>query len=148
MGIFGEPLPGNAQLGTRSQGQRGDMVRHELSNEDRQYRADFEACRLPPGELDHRGHIRLAYIYLASSDTETALVSIRAALQAYLRHHGIDASKYHETITRAWILAVRHFMEVSPVCPSAGAFVEANPGVLDASLMMSHYSPVSRMSPN
>ena len=32
-------------------------------------------------------------------------------LHAFLACHGITPAKYHETITRAWILAVRHFMD-------------------------------------
>ena len=65
---------------------------------------------------------------------------MRSALQAFLRHNGISASKYHETMTRAWILAVRHFMEASPASPSADAFIEANPAMLDSKIMMTHYS--------
>ena len=56
---------------------------------------------------------------------------MRAALLAFLRHNGIDPSKYHETMTRAWILAVRHFMEISGDSASADAFIESNPILLD-----------------
>jgi hypothetical protein len=115
-------------------------MKHLLSDDDRHFRAEFEACRYPPAMFDHRGHLRLAYVYLAESDTESAVASMRAALLVFLRHHGVDVSKYHETITRAWILAVRHFMEISPAASSADAFIDANPILLDSKIMLTHYS--------
>ena len=116
------------------------MRTHELSSDDRRFRAVFEACRFAPAGFDHRAHVRLAYTYLAENDTETALASMRAALMAFIRHHGIEASKFHETMTQAWILAVRHFLETSPASASAEAFIEHNPIMLDAKIMMTHYS--------
>jgi hypothetical protein len=116
------------------------MPKHALSSEDRAFRAAFEAGALSPERFDHRAHVRLAYTYLAEHDAETALAGMRAALLAFLRHHGIDPSKYHETITRAWILAVRHFMESTTSAASADAFIDANPLLLDSRIMLTHYS--------
>jgi hypothetical protein len=113
---------------------------HELSPDDLHFRAEFEACRLSPSDFDHRAHIRLAYVYLVGKDDETAQELVRSALTAFLRHHGLDLSKYHETMTKAWLLAVRHFMENSPACESAQAFIEHTPTLLDAGIMMTHYS--------
>ena len=116
------------------------MAKHSLPDDDRRFRAEFEAGGIPAAQFDHRAHVRLAYVYLAEDDADTALTRMRAALLAFLRHHGIDASKYHETMTRAWILAVRHFMESSAASTSADAFIESNPRLLDAKIMMTHYS--------
>ena len=116
------------------------MVQHELSAEDRRFRAEFESGETAPGGFDHRLHIRLAYVYLAENDDETATTMMRDALLGYLRHHRIDVTKYHETITQAWILAVRHFMQKSDAAPCADAFIDANPVMLDAKIMLSHYS--------
>ena len=113
---------------------------HQVALEDLQFRADFETGQLQPEAFDHRGHIRLAYVYLAEADPDTALTSLRNALRSFLRHQGIPASKYHETLTRAWILAVRHFMTVSPPAASADDFIDRNPGLLDSRIMMTHYS--------
>lgn len=115
-------------------------MNHELSVEDRHFREEFVACKIAPGLFDHRAHIRLTYIYLAENDPGAALDLMRSALLKFLRHHGIDVSKYHETMTRAWILAVRHFMEISPACGSSDAFIESNPIMLDSKIMMTHYS--------
>jgi hypothetical protein len=107
-----------------------------LSDDDRRFRADFEACAILPAAFDHRAHVRLAYTYLAEADDEAAVDRMRAALLAFLLHNGVDPSKYHETMTRAWVLAVRHFMAKSPVCESADAFIASNPTLLDTKIML------------
>ena len=115
-------------------------MNHGLSSDDRIFRAQFEACALPPATFNHRAHVRLAYTYLAENDADSALALMRAALLAFLHHHDVEISKYHETMTRAWILAVRHFMEISPAAASADDFINRNPTLLDTRIMMTHYS--------
>jgi len=113
---------------------------HALSSDDRLFKTEFEACRLSPAQFNHRAHIRLAYAYLAENTSEAALEHMRRALRAFLQHHGVPPSKYHETLTHAWILAVRHVMERSPASSSAAAFIDVNPDLLDTEIMMTHYS--------
>ena len=113
---------------------------HSLSADDRRFCADFAAFRVDPGAFDHRAHIRLAYIYLAEHDTETALTLMRGALLAFIQHNNIPVAKYHETLTRAWILAVRHFMAISPAAESSAGFIASNPRMLDSRIMLTHYS--------
>lgn len=122
-------------------------MRHSVSPDDRRFREDFEACIVQPAAFDHRSHIRLAYIYLAEHDTDAALTKMREALQTFIAHHGIPAAKYHETLTRAWILAVQHFMATSPATASSADFVEANPAMLDTKIMLTHYSAAVLFSP-
>ena len=123
------------------------MTTHGLSADDLQFRADFEECRLAPEVFGHRAHLRLAYVYLAENDADAAFGLMRDALRRFLRHHGIDPTKYHETLTRAWLLAVRHFMERTASASSAAAFIDANPTLLDAKIMMTHYSAELLFSP-
>ena len=113
---------------------------YKLSTEDQTFRVEFESCDFPPEEFNHRGHLRLAYIYLAEHDTETAYHLMRDAIHKFIKHHGADISKYHDTITRAWILAVRHFMEKTSSAESANSFIDQNPEMLDSKIMMTHYS--------
>ena len=115
-------------------------MQHKSSPEDQNFRRDFEACKFPPAEFKHRGHIRLAYVYLTEHDTDTAYQLMRNALLSFIQHHGIDAKKYHETITRAWIMAVRHFMEITAGSESADEFIDRNPRMLDSKIMLTHYS--------
>jgi hypothetical protein len=113
---------------------------HAISAADRQFLADLESGVLSPDQFDHRAHVRAAYVYLTAGDPEQAAGRMRLTLLRYLSHQGIDVSKYHETITRAWILAVHHFMELGQPAESADAFIEANPRLLDHQIMLSHYS--------
>lgn len=113
---------------------------HSLDTDDRRFLEQFESGDLPPAEFDHRGHIRLAYIYLVEGDPDTAAERMKQGLLEFLKRNGVDLSKYHETMTRAWILAVKHFMEKSGPASSAGAFIDQNPVMLDSKIMLSHYS--------
>jgi hypothetical protein len=122
-------------------------VSHSLSPDDRRFAEDFVAGRIEPAAFDHRGHIRLAYTLLAEHDTETALRLMRAALLGFIRRYNVPVAKYHETLTRAWILAVRHFMTISPTAASADEFIANNPRMLDAKIMLTHYSAEVLFSP-
>ena len=116
------------------------MLKHELSKGDREFRAAFEAGAYAPADFSHRAHVRLAYVYLADCDVNLALERMRGALVGFLSHHDIPATKYHETLTRAWVLAVDHFMHRSPEATSADDFIDRNPMLLDTKIMLTHYS--------
>ena len=123
------------------------MEDYALSASDRTFRSDFESGRIVPEDFNHHAHVRMAYVYLVENDAETAVELARKGLLAFLEHHGVDRSKYHETITRAWVLAVRHFMEKGTGATSADEFIEANPILLDSKIMLSHYSADLLFSP-
>ncbi len=111
-----------------------------LSTKDQKFLALFESCKIPPAEFNHRAHLRLAYIYLTEYDIETAYHKMSEAIQSFLEYNGVDLSKYHVTMTRTWILAVRYFMEATSSAGSADSFIEQNPKMLDSKIMMTHYS--------
>lgn len=116
------------------------MLKHELSISDLEFRAAFEAGAFAPADFSHRAHVRLAYVYLADCDVDLALERMRAALVSFLSHHDIPASKYHETLTRSWLLAVNHFMHRTPQTSSSDDFIARNPVLLDSRIMLTHYS--------
>jgi hypothetical protein len=120
---------------------------HAFSPEDHAFRLAFEEVRIAPEAFNHRAHVRLAYVYLVDHDTEAACTRMRAALLGFLEHWKIAPAKYHETLTRAWILAVRHFMERSVGAADADAFIAANPVLLDTTIMLTHYSAALLFSP-
>lgn len=121
---------------------------HRASAADVQFRQDFEAFRIDPATFNHRQHIRLAYTHLVEHGPDAAAAHVKASITALLRHIGVDpAVKYHETVTRAWVLAVDHFMHRDPVAaPSADAFIDANPRLLDKDIMLTHYAPETLFS--
>jgi hypothetical protein len=114
---------------------------------DREFRLAFEKGTFPVAEFNHRAHLRLAYVYLSESDPDSALGSMRAALAAFLGRNQIDPAKYHETLTRAWILAIRHFMAQTPDTTSFAELAERQPQMLDPQIMLTHYSRDRLFSP-
>jgi hypothetical protein len=117
------------------------LMKHLLSEEDREFKRLVESCEFPAADFDHRAHIRLAYVYLAENSTDESVHLMRDALTALLRRAGVDPSqKYHETLTEAWILAVNHFMKNTDDSQSADDFIEKNTVMLDSKIMMTHYS--------
>lgn len=119
-----------------------------VSLEDRDFRRQFEAGSIRPADFDHRAHLRLAYVYLVGRDPETACQSMRTALLDFLDAHSIDPGKYHETMTRAWILAVHHFMQGTSRAASADDFIDQNRRMLDSTIMLTHYSRALLFSDN
>lgn len=116
------------------------MSEHRASPSDLRFRDAFEAGLVAPDAFGHREHIRLAYVYLVEGDADLATERMRAGILGFLSRHGLDVSKFHETLTGAWVLAVRHFMSLTPRTDSAEALIEANPTMLDSRIMLTHYS--------
>ena len=120
---------------------------HQTSAEDREFITDLESGSLEVARFDHRAHVRAAYTYLVSRSPDHAVERMRESLRGFLERNGIPVSKYHATITKAWILAVRHFMDRTPESASADEFIEANPRLLDPKIMLTHYSAELLFSP-
>ena len=115
------------------------MTTHAVSEDDRAFRTAFEACTVAPGAFNHEAHLRLAYVYLVEHGPEGAHERMRQALLAFLSHHQIPAAKFHETLTRAWVLAVSHFMSRS-ASSSFAEFARKSQPLFDSKAMLTHYS--------
>lgn len=111
------------------------------TTEDREFVRKLEAFEIEPADFNHRSHIRMAYTYLCDHDTKATCLRVRRVLCGLLSHNDIKPSaKYHETMTKAWALTVRHFMDGTPNTTSADEFIDANPKLLDTEIMKTHYS--------
>jgi hypothetical protein len=115
-------------------------MKHIISPDDFAFQSRFESGDVPPAEFDHRAHVRLAWIYLARYEPDAGHRRMREALLAFLSRNGIGEGKYHETLTRGWLLAVKHFMDRTGGVASAEAFLQANPRLLDRDILLGHYS--------
>lgn len=115
-------------------------MHHNPSTEDHEFMQRFESSLFPVDKFDHRAHVPLAFVYPCNFDATSAYQKMRNALFGFMSHHVVDPSKYHETITKAWVLAVQHFMQQTPATYSASEFISANPMLLDTEIMMSHYT--------
>lgn len=120
--------------------ERSGFTTFQMSQMDRGLQTEFERGLLPTSEFTHRAHVVVAYAYIAQHGVEAAIIMMRDGLVAYLKHHGIDPAKFHETLTTAWIYAVWHFMQRCAPCESADDLIARNPELLDAGIMLTHYS--------
>ena len=118
-----------------------DTMRHLLSKEDSNFKTQFETCAFPVSDFNHKAHLRLAYIYLVENMIEKAMPIMRESLNRFIQHNGVPASKYHETLTQAWLRAVNHFMHNTEKAESSLSFIAQNPEILNTDIMLSHYTP-------
>ena len=123
------------------------MTTQGASPQDLEFRRAVEACEVSPAAFDHAAHVRLAYVNLCDHSIDGAVERMRTSLLEFLAHVRADPGKYHETITRAWIMAVHHFMGQSTRHDSAESFMQANPVLLDSRIMLTHYSAEVLFSP-
>ncbi len=112
----------------------------EIDASDREFLHAFERCDIAPENFRHRDHVRLAYVYLTQHDADTTLTEIRSGLQRFLAHAGAPPATYHETITRAWVLAVEHFMHETAPTSSFEQFAAAAPRLFAPGAMETHYT--------
>ena len=113
---------------------------NDVDASDREFLDAFERCELAPAGFHHRDHVRLAYIYLTQYDAHTTLMKMRSGLQRFLAYVGAPATKYHETITRAWLLAVEHFMREAGPTVNFEQFAAAAPRLFAPRAMETHYT--------
>jgi len=115
-------------------------LEHKLSFKDIEFLQFFESCRFDATKFHHREHVRLAYILLTLSDFDQALSRLKKGLLAFLSYNDVDDSKYHETMTYAWLLAVKHFMHISKPASDSEDFLKENDVLLNKDIMFTHYS--------
>jgi len=115
-------------------------MKHKISNQDLEYLRLFERCEIKPETFNHLEHIRIAYILLTKLNVDEALTKLRDDLLSFLDFIEADKSKYHETMTYAWLLAVNHFMHTSHPAQSSDEFIDSNNLLLNKNIMYTHYS--------
>ena len=113
---------------------------NQVSPSDRRFMEEVESARFPADQFSHRAHIRLAYCYLCESDVDEACARIRRTILGLLAANGADDSKFHVTLTRAWMMAVHHFMNRAPDTASADQFIGHDDRLLDTAIMLTHYT--------
>lgn len=115
------------------------MATHTASKDDLAFRAAFEAGAVAPSAFNHEAHLRLAYVYLVEHGVARAQEHMRSALLSFIQANGVPASKFHETLTRAWVLAVSHFMNRA-ASASFAEFASNSQPLLGSKVMLTHYS--------
>jgi len=111
---------------------------------DDEFLAAFESCTLPGALFHHADHIRLARLYVLQRGP-AAPDAAATAIRRYAAHLGA-AQKYHETITRFWMVLVAAALAGD----STSTFVDfaaGNPQLFDKDVLNNYYSRAALASP-
>jgi hypothetical protein len=102
---------------------------------DTEFARAFEQLAIPPEDFNHRGHLRLAWVYLTESPSTAAATSKMAeAVKRFAVSVG-KPGKYSDAVTEFWmqqLAAVRNAMPGA----SFSDLLEAYPSLLDSRLGM------------
>lgn len=113
---------------------------HQTTRIDVMLVESIESHRFQLAEFSHAVHLKLAYFYLVTQTKEQAYLSMERTLRAFLEANGVDKNKFHLTLTHAWLELVWQCLQSSHPMPSADAFVQQNPGLLNKDLLSFYYS--------
>src|SRR2546430_9224399 len=87
--------------------------------------AQLEACTLPEDQFHHAGHLYAAWLYLIRFPPAEAIARFSNALRSYAASLG-KASRYHETITWAYLLLLNERIQCSQAAATWEQFAAAN----------------------
>ena len=122
---------------------------HALS--DAEFVAAMEGLTLSGDDFRHYDHLRLAWIFLRESggarsrDITVATDRMTRTIQRFASHHGAS-QKYHDTMTRAYMLFVAAHVRMTPHLDDFGEFAVAHPELFDRALPFHYYSDSRLMS--
>ena len=106
-----------------------------MSNDD--FVKAFEDSTLD--DLPHRGHVRLAYLYLERFDEREALERLVDGLRRFAAAKG-KADKFHYTMTRAWLELIMAARRRYPQAADADALIDACPSLATSRALARYYS--------
>ena len=100
----------------------------------------FENLSFPVDQFHHREHLRVAWLYLKSSDATRAGERMSAGIRRFANHHGAT-EKYHHTLTLFWMRLVAVALVETPEGCAFEEFLAAHPELCDKNLPRKYYSP-------
>ena len=99
----------------------------------------FEDLSFPADQFHHREHLRVAWLYLKSSDATRATERMSAGIRRFANHHGARA-KYHHTLTLFWMRLVAVALVETPESSAFEEFLSAHAELSDKNLPAKYYS--------
>jgi hypothetical protein len=99
----------------------------------------FEDLSFPADLFHHREHLRVAWLYLQSSDASRAAERMAGGIRRFANHHGAT-QKYHHTLTLAWMRLVAAALVEPPEEKTFEKFMAAHPHLTDKNLLAKYYS--------
>jgi hypothetical protein len=76
-----------------------------MSPEDQQFVTEFENLYLETAQFNHRGHLRLSWLYLGHFEFPVSHAKLQSGIRRYAGSLGA-AKKYHRTMTYAFTCIV------------------------------------------
>ena len=89
------------------------------------------------GPFDHRAHVHVTWLAVREVGMPAAIALVSEGLRRTARYAGAP-QKYHETMSRAWVLLVAHHVAQDPAVDFP-AFARRNPALLDKRLLSRFY---------
>ena len=99
----------------------------------------FENLSFPADQFHHREHLRVAWLYLKSSDATRAAERMSAGIRRFANHHGAK-EKYHHTLTLFWMRLVAAALVETPEGCAFEEFLAAHAELCDKDLPSQYYS--------
>ena len=99
----------------------------------------FENLSFPADQFRHREHLRVAWLYLKSSDATRATERMSAGIRRFADHHGAT-EKYHHTLTLFWMRLVAAALVETPEGCAFEEFLADHPELRDKNLPAQYYS--------
>ncbi len=106
---------------------------------DQDFLRAFEELSFPAELFHHREHIRVAWLYLKSTDASRAAELMSEGIRRFANHHGAT-QKYHHTVTLAWMRLVAAALAETPEEHVFERFLSAHPELKDTNLLAKYYS--------
>ena len=106
---------------------------------DEEFLRAFEDLSFPADLFHHGEHIRVAWLYLKSSDASRAAERMSEGIRRFANHHGAT-QKYHHTLTLAWMRLVAAALVETPEGYTFERFLIAHAQLKDTNLLAKYYS--------
>jgi hypothetical protein len=100
----------------------------------------FEDLSFPAEQFHHREHLRVAWLYLASSDATRAAERMCAGIRRFANHQGAT-EKYHHTLALFWMRMVGVALVETPEGGGFDEFLADHRELCDKNLPAKYYSP-------
>jgi hypothetical protein len=114
--------------------------------DDENFLRAFEDLSFPGVQFHHREHLRVAWLYLKSSDASRAAERMSAGIRRFANHHGAT-QKYHHTLTLFWMRLVAVALVETPPDSTFEEFLTANPELGDKNLFAKYFSETLLQTP-
>jgi len=112
---------------------------HASAWSDEKFLRAFEDLSFPADLFHHREHIRVAWLYLKSSDATRAGEKMSEGIRRFANHQGAT-QKYHHTLTLAWMRLVAAALVETLEEYTFEQFISAHPQLKDTKLLDKYYS--------